>query len=79
MSNMKTKRSDEWILSLASSTGCIMINPLKYRKPKWWGRLFSMSKSGWLKKERHSCADFRFRITDEGKKEMKRLKKEQGE
>jgi hypothetical protein len=65
------KYSDDWILRLASSVGKININPLKYRKPKWWSRLFGLSKKGLLKKERVSCAEFNFTLTDEGKAFMK--------
>lgn len=65
------KYIDLWILHLASSTGCVRVNPLKYRKPKWHNRLWKLSKKGWLQKERINCGDFRFRLTPEGKKAMK--------
>ena len=65
------KYSDLWILHLASSCGSIHVNPLKYRKPKWWNRLWNLSKQGLLKKERENCGSFFFRLTDEGRKKFK--------
>ena len=65
------KYSKKWILSLVSSNKGIRINPLRYRSPKWYKKLFNMSKDGLLKKTRYSCADFEFILTDKGKKALK--------
>lgn len=65
------KYSDLWVLHLASSTQGVRINPLKWRRPKWHNKLFSLSKRGLLKKKRFSCADFEFTITENGKMFMR--------
>ncbi len=69
--NKIEKYSDLWILHLASSNGFIKVNPLKYKKPKWWSRLWILSKAGLLNKARFSCDDFRFELTDKGRCQMK--------
>jgi hypothetical protein len=67
------KYTEVWVLHLLSSTQGVHINPLKYRQPKWWKKLFNLSKRGLVKKKRISCAEYSFKITDEGKKFMKEV------